>query len=350
MFYLFYGDDDYLVRRTGAALADRYASSSALSVSRLDGATVPWNDVVAACSVLPFLSAHQVVRVAGLLGASARRRSASGDDPTRPGASPPAVVSLARALPETTILVLEEGPLQSSNAHLKAFAAAGLPRKDGGEIRECPLVQGQARVAWVRDEVARRGGGIAGPAATLLADRLAGPLWPLSNAIDTLIAYAGPAQQITRAAVESLVALPDDENLFHLTDAIAAKDVARALTLWRGLLAGGMAEEQALAALTGRVRDWTLVTALKAEGVPEPEAIRKLGWNANRYRMVARGCAVFARGELPRAYQALVITDEALKSRPGDERPLILDLLVFTLATRGDPEGLRQTFPIPLLG
>ncbi len=350
MFYLFYGDDDYLVRRTAAALADRYASSGAMSVSRLDGAAVPWNDVVAACSVLPFLSAHQIVRVAGLLGASARRRSASGDDPTKPGASPPAVVSLVQALPETTILVLEEGPLPQANAHLKALAAAGLPRKDSGEIRECPLVQGPARVAWVRDEVARRGAAIVGPAATLLADRLTGPLWPLSNAIDTLIAYSGTGGQITRAAVEGLVAPPDDENLFHLTDAIAAKDAARALTLWRGLLSGGMAEEQVLAALTGRVRDWTLVTALRADGCPEPEAIRQLGWNANRYRMVERGCKSFARGELPRAYQALVIADEALKSRPGDERPLILDLLVFTLATRGDPEGLRHTFPIPLLG
>ena len=42
----------------------------------------------------------------------------------------------------------------------------------------------------------------------------------------------------------------------------------------------------------------------------------------------------------------LVIADEALKSRPGDERLLILDMLVLTLADRGDPESLRQTFPI----
>jgi hypothetical protein len=65
--------------------------------------------------------------------------------------------------------------------------------------------------------------------------------------------------------------------------------------------------------------------------------------------MVTRGAASFGRGELPRAYQALVIVDEALKSRPGDERPLILDMLVLTLATRGDPAALREMFPIAVV-
>jgi DNA polymerase III delta subunit len=107
-----------------------------------------------------------------------------------------------------------------------------------------------------------------------------------------------------------------------------------------------MAQEQVLAMLVGRVRDWTLVKALQAEKVPEGAATSRLGWSAGKYRIVARGAATFARGELPRAYQALVIADEALKSRPGDERLLILDMLVLTLADRGDPQSLRQTFPI----
>ena len=356
MLYLFHGDDDYTVRALARAVEARYADpAGSPSVLRLDGATTPWDDVVAACMVLPFLSAHQVVRLNGLIGAwgqrrarnpdepgTSRRRSTSTEDPARPGASPATLAALAGTLPETTVLILEEGPLGPANAHLKALAALDIPK----EIRSCPVLEGAERVRWVREEVARRGGRIDGPAASDLAGRLGGSLWAISSAIDTLIAYAGAGGRITSAAVQELVAPDEDAHVFHLTNAIAERQGGRALTLLHALLASGMAQEQVLAMLVGRVRDWTLVKALQAEKVPEGAATSRLGWSAGKYRMVARGAATFARGELPRAYQALVIADEALKSRPGDERLLILDLLVLTLADRGDPQSLRQTFPI----
>jgi DNA polymerase III delta subunit len=356
MLYLFHGDDDYTVRALARAVEARYAGpAGSPSVLRLDGATTPWDDVVAACRVLPFLSSHQVVRLNGLIGAwgqrraknpdetaASRRRSASAEDSARPGASPATLAALAGTLPETTVLVLEEGPLGPANAHLKALAALDIPK----EIRACPLLEGAGRVRWVREEVAQRGGSIDAQAATELAGRLGGSLWATSSAIDTLLAYVGAGGRITSAAVQELVAPDEDAHVFHLTDAIVERQSGRALRLLHTLLATGMAQEQVLAMLVGRVRDWTLLKALQAEKVPEGAATSRLGWSAGKYRMVARGAATFARGELPRAYQALVIADEALKSRPGDERRLILDLLVLTLAERGDPQSLRHTFPI----
>jgi DNA polymerase III delta subunit len=356
MLYLFYGEDDYTVRALARTVEARYADPvGSPSVLRLDGATTPWDDVVTACRVLPFLSSHQVVRLNGLIGAwgqrraknpdepaASRRRSTNAEDSAKPGASPATLAALAGTLPETTVLVLEEGPLGPANAHLKALAALDIPK----EIRACPLLEGTERVRWVREEVARRGGRIDAQAATELAGRLGGSLWAASSAIDTLLAYVGTGGRITCAAVQEVVAPDEDAHVFHLTDAIAERQSGRALRLLHTLLATGMAQEQVLATLVGRVRDWTLVKALQAEKVPEGAATSQLGWSAGKYRMVARGAATFARGELPRAYQALVIADEALKSRPGDERLLILDLLVLTLAGRGDPQSLRQTFPI----
>jgi len=346
MFYLYYGDDSYTVRTQVAATQRRYAGDDTFAVQRLDGATARWGEIVAACNVLPFLASYQVVRVEGLIAASARRRAASGDDLSKPGASPAALAGLVEALPATTVLILEEGALQATNAHLKAVAALNVEKR----VTPCAALEGRARVTWTRDEVARRGGAIDASTATVLADRLSGSLWPLSQAIDTLISYVGPDRPITRAAVDQLVAPEEDDNAFHLSDAIASRQTGRALTLLHTLMDNGMVEEQIVAMLVGRVRDWTLLAAFKAERVPEGEAAKRLGWKPSKYGAVARGVAAFNRGELPRAYQALVVTDEALKSRPGDERPLIVDMLVFTLATRGDPEGLRQTFPIPLVG
>src|SRR5438067_6390325 len=179
MLYVFFGEDDYTVRALARAVEARYADpAGSFNVLRLDGATTPWDDVVAACRVLPFLSAHQVVRLNGLIGAwgqrrarnpdepgTSRRRSTSTEDPARPGASPATLAALAGTLPETTVLILEEGPLGPANAHLKALAALDIPK----EIRTCPLLEGAERVRWVREEVAQRGGSIDAQAATELA-------------------------------------------------------------------------------------------------------------------------------------------------------------------------------------
>src|SRR5579884_2798369 len=107
MLYLFYREDrdsyqssdgdaralaravDYNARQQALAIEERYADpAGAFNVQRLDGTSTPWGDVVSACSVLPFLSSHQVVRVSGLIGASTQRRSKSGDDAAKPGVSP----------------------------------------------------------------------------------------------------------------------------------------------------------------------------------------------------------------------------------------------------------------------
>ena len=365
MLYLFYREDrdfyqssdgdtkalaravDYNARQQALAVEEQYADpAGAFNVQRLDGAGTPWGNVVSACSVLPFLSSHQVVRLSGLIGASSQRRSKSGDDAAKPGISPDGLAALVRALPDTTVLIMEEGALKPTNAHIKALNALDVPK----EIRPCAVPQGSERAAWVRTEVARRGGAIEQQASVRLAERLTGSLWAVSSAIDALLSYAGPGERITAAAVETMVRADEDADLFRLTDAIAARNAAQALTTLRRLLAGGMAPEQVMAGLTGRMRDWTLVKACQADRVPDAEAMKLLGWSAGKQRMTAQGARGFGRGELPNAYQALVIADEALKSRPGDERPLILDLLVLTLALRGDPEALRQTFPVPLAG
>src|ERR671937_1553440 len=83
--YVFFGEDDYTVRALARAVEARYADpAGAPSVLRLDGATTPWDDVVSACRVLPFLSSHQVVRLHGLIGAWGQRRARNPDEPAAP--------------------------------------------------------------------------------------------------------------------------------------------------------------------------------------------------------------------------------------------------------------------------
>src|SRR5207248_1108093 len=76
------GQDDYTVRALARAVEARYADpAGAPGGLRLDGATTPRDDVVSACRLLPFLSAHHAVRLGGLIGASSQRRARAGDEP-----------------------------------------------------------------------------------------------------------------------------------------------------------------------------------------------------------------------------------------------------------------------------
>lgn len=344
MLYLFYGDDDYAVLARAAEAQARHGDETLYPVQRLDGAGAPWGEVLAACHVLPFMAPAQVVRVDGLIGASGRRRSPSGDSLLKPGVSPETLAATVAALPETTVLILEEGGLAEGNAHVKRLAALDVPK----EIRACPPLGGEARRAWIVSWCREGGVEIEPDASSLLASRTDGPSWAVLTALELLTSYVGPGGAIDVSAVEALIPPAEDDNVFHLSDAVAAGDAAQALTVLHTLLRGGMAEEQLLAILVGRCRDWSLLSAFRAQKVAENDAMRQLAWNAGKYRAAARGASRFARGELPRAYQVLVAADEALKSRPGDERPLILDVLVLSLAHRLEEAVLRGMFPVPL--
>lgn len=107
--------------------------------------------------------------------------------------------------------------------------------------QEFKLLSSQELTAWVKKEVAGRGGSINYQALQTLISLVGNDLWQLNNELDKLINYKlgampkltnnGQPVQIDLADIAKLVKGNFDENIFSLTDAISNKNKALAIKL-----------------------------------------------------------------------------------------------------------------------
>lgn len=334
MLYLFYGEDDYTSRQLALVARARHADPIVgdLATQTLDGTTCSWDDVVTACSVLPFLSAAQVVEVRGLLTSASGKGAAGGrtDDrppaaptPAPPGKStrrvpPPAqVATFIGGIPATTVLILTEGALTPTNLHVKALQEARLP--DATITYSAPL-QSAAVGRWVRERAGGAGITVEGPAVDLLIGAHKSNLWAMETELAKLAAYVGPGGKVTTAIVADLVHSAAEATVFRLLDAITAHRLDLALPLLRTLLDGGAAPEYLMAVLSGRFRDWLLGVGR----TPRPPNVSP-AWLAD-------------------SFNALLSADRVLKTGSSDDRLVVMDLLVAVLTERLPSALLEQAF------
>jgi DNA polymerase-3 subunit delta len=327
MLYLYFGEDDFTSRDLAAAARTRHADVALgdLATRVLDGTTCSWDDVVQACSTLPFLAACQVVEVRGLLGAASAERKGGGaargeprGDASKGRVPPPAgFAAFVAGLPETTVLILLEGALNATNPYVKALHEA---RLDGSTIQQNMPLPPAAVARWLHERAAAAGVTLERDAVGLLIAAHRADLWALSAEIAKLAAYAGRGGTVTPAMVQALVATAAEATVFALTDAIAQGRLGAALPLLHALLAGGAAPEYVMAVLSGRLRDWLLGTGRGPRPAGQTQA------------------------SLTDAFTALVHADRVLKTGSSDDRLVVMDLLVAILTERLPSSILEEAF------
>ncbi len=113
-------------------------------------------------------------------------------------------------------------------------------------IVELSRVQEGEAVRWIGEYCLTREVKIDADGARELVDALGGDMMMVSNELEKLILYAGEKKKITLADVETMVLAAKQRSLYELTDAISAKDRARALEVLDALLSTGDGEEAAI--------------------------------------------------------------------------------------------------------
>src|SRR5579872_749713 len=103
-------------------------------------------------------------------------------------------------------------------------------------IVELARVEENEAVRWIGEYATFRGVRIDADAARELVDALGGDMMMISNELEKLILYVGEKKLITLGDVETMVLAAKQRSLYELTDAISAKDRARAVALLHGLL------------------------------------------------------------------------------------------------------------------
>jgi DNA polymerase III subunit delta len=261
--------------------------------------------IVMDAQTLPFLAERRVVLVRN----AERYNSESGAG---------AMLDYLASPNESTILLLLSNKVDKRTKFYKACGKAGV-------IVECPALTEQDAMQWVRDEAKTRGKTIDADAVRALVDRTGTHLSDVDNALTLVANYLGETEpHITAKAVTTACADVAEEEIWALTDAIAASRSGDALGALRRLTDLGKHPDEIIGTI-----NWLLKSAYAvaiAEGQP------------NISRFVAQKVRPLTQklGETKlRAAFALCTDTQFMMRSTGVDSGLALDLLVVKLAAPG---------------
>jgi DNA polymerase III subunit delta len=210
---------------------------------------------------------------------------------------------------------------------------------DGCGLVELARVDEGDALKWIAAEAKRREVVVDADAARELADALGADMMLIASELEKLVLYAGAKRQITLGDVETMVLAAKQRSLYELTDAISAKDRARAISLLHGLLnASDGGEDSAIGHLYMLARTFRQMLVILEKNVRDSRAIWQALWQGFRMPpfaaedVIRQARRYKSRRELTRALRLIARADLELRSQPPDKR-LVLERLVLDLAS-----------------
>ena len=206
-------------------------------------------------------------------------------------------------------------------------------------IVELARVDEADALKWIAAEAKRREVVVDQDAARELADALGADMMLIASEMEKLVLYAGAKRHVTLGDVETMVLAAKQRSLYELTDAISAKDRARALSLLHGLLnASDGGEDSAIGHLYMLARTFRQMLVILEKNVRDSRAIWQALWQGFRMPpfaaedVIRQARRYKSRRELTRALRLIARADLELRSQPPDKR-LVLERLVLELAS-----------------
>ena len=180
-------------------------------------------------------------------------------------------------------------------------------------------------------------------AARQLVDALGADMMMVASELEKLLLYTLGRGRITLGDVETMVLGAKQRSLYELTDAISARDRARALALLHGLLNSSDAgEDAAIGHLYMLARTFRQMLVILEKNVRDSRAIWQALWQGFRMPpfaaddLIRQARRYKSRRELTRALRLIARADMELRSSPPDKR-LVLERLVYELASESKP-------------
>ncbi|HLJ79455.1 MAG TPA: DNA polymerase III subunit delta [Acidobacteriaceae bacterium] len=216
-------------------------------------------------------------------------------------------------------------------------------------IVELARVDEADALKWIAAEAKLREIQIDQDAARELADALGADMMLIASELEKLALYVGAKKLITLGDVETMVLAAKQRSLYELTDAISAKDRARAVALLHGLLnASDGGEDSAIGHLYMLARTFRQMLVILEKNVRDSRAIWQALWQGFRMPpfaaedVIRQARRYKSRRELTRALRLIARADLELRSQPPDKR-LVLERLVLELASEPRPAYLAPS-------
>ena len=196
---------------------------------------------------------------------------------------------------------------------------------------------------WVAATAQEQGARVDPDAARELVDALGADMMMISSELEKLLLYTLGKGRITLGDVETMVLSAKQRSLYELTDAISARDRAKALALLQGLLNSSDAgEDAAIGHLYMLARTFRQMLVILEKNVRDSRAIWQALWQGFRMPpfaaedLIRQARRYKSRRDLTRALRLIARADLELRSSPPDKR-LVLERLVYELASEPKP-------------
>ena len=326
--FVLYGDS-FLVPRRQAELLAESGAGDVLNANQhlLSGSQTRPPELISVCNALPFMDSLRVVVVAGLLATAEASGGGRGRGRRRePGGASPAAAqwqSLAEAIPampETTVLVLTDGPLAANNSLLRQLRTVC-------QVEELSAPNGERLARWIKETAEAKGASISPAANRSLADLVGSDLWTLHQELEKLSLYAS-GREINESDVQLMVSQVREASIFVAVDAMIDGRPAVALKLLHQLKEDGKEAPYIISMVERQLRLLALARDSLDRGLPSGEMGSRLGTSSDFVvRKTVDQARRHSREDIIWRYNRLLETDLAIKQ--GQLTPeLALELLV----------------------
>ncbi len=197
-------------------------------------------------------------------------------------------------------------------------------------------------VRWVTEHAQSQDVKIEPDAARELVDALGADMMLIANELEKLVLYVGEKKRITLGDVETMVLAAKQRSFYELTEAISAKDRARALEVLEAILSMGDGEDASIGHLYMLAKTFRQMLVILEKNVRDSRAIWQALWQGFRVPpfaaedIIRQARRYKSRRELTRALRLIARADLQLRSNPPSKR-LVLENLVLDLASEPKP-------------
>jgi len=250
MILFFYGANSFAARAKLKQLKDQYIAKNGndFGLDQLDGERIKLQDLVQQLQAVPFLASSRLIIIENL----GKNKTVAEE-----------MLDRLDAVPESSIVVLYDPDVDKRSKYFKALSK--LPK--AAEFK--PLAPPQL-MRWIEDEATRLGSSIERSAAQELLNRCGDDQWRLVGEITKLATHG---KKITKADVEALVEVSEEQNIFAFLDSVMAKDLRASLGGLERLQAIGQNEMYILTMLLWQLRQ---VLLAKFSGTTNSGGLAKL--------------------------------------------------------------------------
>jgi len=309
--YGVFGEEDFLVSQALEVFmsAPAFSQNPSLNVERFHAGDAPPVRVLESAQTLPFLGSRRLIIIQDI-------------DLYKTAQLNEFTVYLADPAP-STCLVFAGAKLNMTTRFAKALSKAG-------KVHVYKRMYPRQLLPWLGQRAQARGKKLETPAAEHLAELGGLGLGALDSELEKLSLYVGKKPSIGEHDVRQVMGRGRLYGIFDFTDALAACDLARALTSYDQLDSLGEPAVKVLAMVTRLFRQLLEVREILDKGGGQAEVQQALRTPPSATQTLSKRARRESSDRLAGRLEDILRADLALKSSPGSDR-VIMERLIMNL-------------------